>query len=90
MNQIRRILGLAWMVLGPAAIFFMITQALQKVGLANTKITAAVNEVAKLSAEAAKLNVQMQWGIIILIFVPIAIGLVIFGYYSLKGEYDRD
>jgi hypothetical protein len=32
----------------------------------------------------------MQWGIIILIFVPIAFGLVIFGYYSMRGEYDRD
>ncbi len=89
MNQIRRILGLIWMALGPVAIYFMIAQALMKVGDANTKINAAINEAAKAAAEAAKLNVQMQWGIIILIFVPIAFGLVIFGYYSIKGEYDR-
>jgi NADH:ubiquinone oxidoreductase subunit 3 (subunit A) len=89
MNQIRRILGLIWMALGPVAIYFMIAQALMKVGDANTKINAAINEAAKAAAEAAKLNVQMQWGIIILIFVPIAFGLVIFGYYSVKGEYDR-
>lgn len=29
----------------------------------------------------------LPWLIIILVFTPIAIGLVIFGYYSLKGEY---
>ncbi|MEY2639633.1 MAG: hypothetical protein RIR90_1115, partial [Bacteroidota bacterium] len=28
------------------------------------------------------------WIIIITIFTPIAIGLVIFGYYAMKGEYD--
>lgn len=30
----------------------------------------------------------MQWGIIIFIFTPIAVGLVIFGWYAFKGEYD--
>lgn len=33
-------------------------------------------------------NDMLQWGIIIGIFVPIAIGLMIFGFYSLKGAYD--
>lgn len=89
MNQLRRILGLAWMVLGPAAIYFMIAQALIKISESNSKISSASTEAAKAIEEAAKLNVQMQWGIIILIFVPIAFGLIIFGYYSLKGEYDR-
>jgi hypothetical protein len=32
----------------------------------------------------------LPWLIIILVFSPIAIGLVIFGYYSLKGEYDGE
>lgn len=32
----------------------------------------------------------LPWLIIILVFTPIAIGLVIFGYYSLKGEYDGE
>jgi uncharacterized membrane protein (DUF485 family) len=35
-------------------------------------------------------NDMLQWGIIIGIFVPIAIGLMIFGYYSLKGAYDME
>ena len=32
----------------------------------------------------------LPWLIIITVFTPIAIGLVIFGYYSLKGEYDGE
>ena len=30
----------------------------------------------------------IPWIIIITVFTPIAIGLVLFGYYALKGEYD--
>lgn len=43
----------------------------------------------KLSLESANLNDALQWGIILLIFTPIAFGLVIFGNYALKGEYDK-
>ena len=32
----------------------------------------------------------LPWLIIIFVFTPVAIGLVIFGYYSLKGEYDGE
>jgi hypothetical protein len=42
-------------------------------------------------AEIAKkhdINTKIQWGVFIGIFLPIAVGLVIFGYYALKGEYD--
>jgi uncharacterized membrane protein (DUF485 family) len=44
------------------------------------------------AAEIAKkpiIDTKIQWGIFIGIFIPIVIGLVLFGYYSLKGEYDR-
>ena len=44
----------------------------------------------KLSSPAATTNDYLQWGIIILIFLPIAIGFVTFGYYSTKGEYDMN
>jgi hypothetical protein len=30
----------------------------------------------------------IPWIIIITVFTPIALGLVIFGWYALKGEYD--
>ena len=35
------------------------------------------------------INKPIPWIIIISIFTPIAIGLMIFGYYALKGEYDH-
>ena len=34
------------------------------------------------------LDTKIQWGIFVLIFLPIAAGMVVFGYYALKGEYD--
>ncbi len=35
------------------------------------------------------INQPIPWIIIIGIFIPIAIGMVIFGYYAVKGEYDE-
>ena len=35
------------------------------------------------------IDTKIQWLVFIIVFVPIAIGLVIFGYYAVKGEYDR-
>lgn len=43
------------------------------------------------SGEIAKrpvIETIIQWGVFVGVFIPIAIGLVIFGYYALKGEYD--
>jgi hypothetical protein len=31
----------------------------------------------------------VQWGVFIFIFIPIAFGLVLFGWFALKGEYDH-
>ena len=52
--------------------------------------------IVMLSIEAAKKiaakpvqEVYLPWVIIITIFTPIAIGLVIFGWYAFKGEYDK-
>jgi predicted Na+-dependent transporter len=44
------------------------------------------------AAEISKkpvIDTKIQWAVFILVFIPIAIGMVIFGYYALKGEYDR-
>ncbi len=35
------------------------------------------------------INKPIPWIIIITIFTPIAFGLMIFGFYALKGEYDK-
>jgi hypothetical protein len=34
-------------------------------------------------------DTKIQWGVFIVVFIPIAIGMMIFGYYALKGEYDH-
>lgn len=47
--------------------------------------TAAIEIAAK-----PDMDTKIQWGVFIAIFFPIAIGFVIFGYYALQGEYDRD
>ena len=33
------------------------------------------------------LDTKIQWIVFVIIFIPIAIGIIIFGYYALKGEY---
>ncbi len=35
------------------------------------------------------IDTKIQWGVFVLIFIPIAVGLAIFGYYAFKGEYDH-
>ena len=49
-------------------------------------ISGAVNNIGNGSKD---INKPIPWIIIITIFTPIAAGLMIFGYYSIKGEYDK-
>lgn len=74
MKTIKKLLGIFWIILAPVSVIFMFQQAIEKTGLAAEGI--------------AKTNTALQWGIILFIFIPISIGLAVFGYYSLKGEYD--
>ena len=48
-------------------------------------VKTAIHEIEKKPV----IDTKIQWLVFIIVFVPIAIGLVIFGYYALKGEYDR-
>jgi predicted Na+-dependent transporter len=44
------------------------------------------------SAEITKkpiIDTRIQWGVFIAVFIPIAFGMVIFGYFAMKGEYDH-
>lgn len=75
MNALKRTLGVVWIILGPASVIFMFIQAWDKISQAPAGI--------------AQTNTALQWGIILLIFIPIAIGLVIFGRYALSGEYEK-
>jgi fatty acid desaturase len=73
MNTIKKYLGLVWMLLGPAVIFFLITGAIRNIDTAGTK----------------DINKPIPWIIIIAVFTPIVIGLMIFGWYAFKNEYDH-
>jgi F0F1-type ATP synthase membrane subunit c/vacuolar-type H+-ATPase subunit K len=46
-------------------------------------IKTAASEIAK----KPEIDTKIQWGVFVVVFLPIAIGMVIFGYYALKGEY---
>ena len=35
------------------------------------------------------IDTKIQWAVFVIVFIPIAIGLVIFGYYALKNEYEE-
>lgn len=73
MNTVKKIMGLVWMLLAPLIIFFLVKGAVYNISSGGTK----------------DINQPVPWIIIITIFTPIAIGLMIFGYYALKGEYDH-
>jgi len=66
-------MGIVWMVIAPVVIYFLVTGALNNISSTGTK----------------DINKPIPWIIIIAIFTPIAIGLMIFGYYALKGEYNK-
>ncbi len=71
MSQLKKLLGVLWMAMGPLAIWYLVQTAaseIQKKPLIDTKI---------------------QWGVFVVVFIPIAIGLVIFGWYALQGEYEH-
>lgn len=40
-------------------------------------------------AAKPEVDTKIQWGVFVLVFLPIAAGMVLFGYYAFKGEYDR-
>ena len=73
MNQLKKIMGVLWMILAPVVIYFLVMGAVHNIDSAGTK----------------DINKPIPWIIIIAIFTPIAIGLMIFGFYSVKGEYDK-
>ncbi len=66
-------MGLVWMLLAPVAIYLMVTSAVHNISSGGSK----------------DINQPIPWIIIIVIFTPIALGLMIFGWYAFKGEYDK-
>jgi predicted Na+-dependent transporter len=35
------------------------------------------------------IDTKIQWIVFVIVFIPIALGLILFGYYAMKGEYER-
>jgi len=72
MNKLKRFLGIIWMLLGPATIIILIAGAIKNIGAGGT----------------GDIHKPLPWIIIIAVFTPIAIGLMVFGWYAWKGNYD--
>ena len=73
MNSVKRILGYLWILIAIASIVILVVGAVRNIDLQGS----------------ADINKPVPWIIIISIFTPIAIGLIIFVYYALKGEYKK-
>lgn len=73
MNAFKRYFGLIFLVIAPFVIYELISGAIANIDAAGKK----------------DINNPVIWIIIIAIFTPIAIGLVIFGWYAFRGEYDH-
>ncbi len=73
MNQLKRFLGILWMLIGPIVFILLIISAFKNVN----------------SSGKGDISNPIPWIIILAIFVPIAVGLTVFGWYSWKGEYDE-
>lgn len=73
MDKLKQYLGLLWIVIGPV-LFIML-------------LISAVNNIT--SEAKAEINNPIPWIIILAIFLPIAIGLTIFGWYAFKGNYNK-
>ncbi len=71
MNQLKKYLGIVWMLLGPAGIYFLISTALQEI------------------AKKPVIDTKIQWGVFVVVFIPIAIGMMIFGWFAFKGDYEN-
>lgn len=76
MNTIRRALGFVWIILGPLVLFYLVKTATAEVAAAEI-------------AQKSVLDTYIEWGVFIVVFIPIAVGLVLFGYYAVKGEYEQ-
>lgn len=73
MKFVKRYFGLILLVLAPVILYSLVDGAIANIDPSGTK----------------EINNPVIWIIIIAIFAPIAVGLVIFGWYAFRGEYDH-
>ena len=72
-NAFKRYFGLLFLFIAPFVIYELIVSAVQHID----------------SKKSGLINSPANWIVIIAIFIPIAICLVIFGWYAFRGEYDH-
>jgi len=73
MAAMKRYFGLIFLIIAPLVIYELVNGAVQNIDSVGKK----------------DINNPIIWIIIISIFTPVAIGLVIFGWYAFRGEYDE-
>jgi hypothetical protein len=73
MGIIKKVVGFLCMLLAPTAAYLLTSEGIKKIAAA---------------APDAKTNATTQWSILILIFLPVMAGLLIFGWYAVKGEFE--
>ena len=71
---IKKIIGVLCMILAPVAAYMLTAKGFEKMAAASA---------------ADKTNAVTQWSILIIIFLPVMAGLLIFGWYAVKGEFDE-
>jgi Na+/H+-dicarboxylate symporter len=72
MNAFKRWFGIILLLVAPLVIYSLVNGAVSNIDPAGKK----------------DINNPVIWIIIITIFTPVAIGLMIFGWYAFRGEYD--
>ena len=75
MNNLKKIIGALCMVLAPVSAYLLTSGGLDKISKA---------------APTERTDAITQWSILILIFLPVMVGLFIFGWYAVKGEYSTE
>ncbi len=73
MGIIKKIIGVLCMILAPVSAYMLTSKGFEKMAAASA---------------ADKTNTITQWSILILIFLPVMAGLLIFGWYAVKGEFE--
>ena len=73
LNAIKKYLGVVWILLSIVAVIALVIGAIQNID-PNGKLD---------------INKPMPWIIIISIFMPIAFGLALFGWYAMQDEYSK-
>jgi hypothetical protein len=72
LKKIKRGLGWLWLLIAPVMVCLLVFGAMENINETGTR----------------DINNPIPWAIIILVFTPIAAGLMIFGYYCISGVYD--